>query len=136
MREDKKRIPVGFIPNGSGNDLCHNLGILTVDKALDYIVKGDLIKMDISKVLLDHEKEEEIKQEVKFDQMRYSLINSSFGMVGEIVYGAERWKGCCCNAYTMASIIEILKSKTHIFDIIVDGKTYYENIRLSLLMGS
>ena len=27
QRKDGKRIPVGFIPNGSGNDICLNLGI-------------------------------------------------------------------------------------------------------------
>lgn len=29
MRDDKKKIPIGFIPNGSGDDLCSSLGIMS-----------------------------------------------------------------------------------------------------------
>ena len=47
MREDKKRVPFGCIPNGSGDDFCASLTILNVDRALDFIVKGDIIKLDI-----------------------------------------------------------------------------------------
>lgn len=43
QREDKYSVPIGLIPNGSGNDTCRGLNILTVEKALTYILKGDLI---------------------------------------------------------------------------------------------
>ena len=33
-REDKKKIPLGFIPNGSGNCSAHELNMSTVDEAL------------------------------------------------------------------------------------------------------
>jgi diacylglycerol kinase family enzyme len=46
-RADKKRIPVGFVPNGSGNDMLRALGVTNIAKALDYIVKGDLLKADL-----------------------------------------------------------------------------------------
>lgn len=38
-REDKKRLPVGFIPNGTGNDMCRGLGIRDYEVALNYITK-------------------------------------------------------------------------------------------------
>lgn len=57
-REDKKRVPVGFIPGGSGNDLSTTLLITNIDKALDYIVKGDTIKIDCMKINLDYESRE------------------------------------------------------------------------------
>ena len=56
-RADKKRIPLGFIPNGSGNDLCLSLAIYDFDRALDYIVKGDIFNMDLIRCLIDHEEE-------------------------------------------------------------------------------
>ena len=56
-RRDKKRLPVGFIPNGSGNDTLRSLGVTDTAKALEYIVKGDLLKVDLTRVLLDTEDE-------------------------------------------------------------------------------
>lgn len=59
-RADKRRLPIAVIPNGSGNALADAVNAKTIDEALDYIVKGDLIKIDVTKVLLDHEREEDI----------------------------------------------------------------------------
>lgn len=59
-RNDKRRLPVAFVPNGSGNDTLRALNVFDINKALDYIVKGDLIKMDITKVLLDYENEDQV----------------------------------------------------------------------------
>lgn len=39
-REDKIKIPVAFLPNGSGNDLCRSLGYTTLDQGLSYIIKA------------------------------------------------------------------------------------------------
>ena len=65
-RKDKKKIPIGVLPNGSGDDLCGNIGIDVgnFDLALEYIIKGDTMKIDIAKVLIDHETEGDIKNTV------------------------------------------------------------------------
>ena len=31
FRKDKKRVPVAFVPNGSGNDTCHSIGVHSID---------------------------------------------------------------------------------------------------------
>jgi diacylglycerol kinase family enzyme len=62
-RKDKKKIPLAFLPNGTGNDFCYNLSLESIDKGLDYIIKGDLIKTDIFRVLLDYESEEDLYEQ-------------------------------------------------------------------------
>ena len=52
-RDDKVKIPVAFIPNGCGNNLCRGLGIMNLDLALEYLVKGECIKIDTVRVLVD-----------------------------------------------------------------------------------
>jgi sphingosine kinase len=59
-RKDKKTIPIAFIPNGSGNDTCKSLNIWDIDRALDFVIKGDVINIDLVKVTLDHEEIEDI----------------------------------------------------------------------------
>ena len=59
-RKDKKKLPLAFLPNGTGNDFCINLALESVEKGLDYIIQGDLIKTDIFRVLLDYESEEQL----------------------------------------------------------------------------
>ena len=68
-RPDKKRVPIGFLPNGSGDDTCGSLGIDVndVEMGLEYVAKGDLIKIDILKILIDHESEEEIERTLQSD---------------------------------------------------------------------
>lgn len=59
-REDKKKIPIAILPNGSGDDFCSSLGILSMDHALDYICKGETIKVDTVRILLDHDSEDSL----------------------------------------------------------------------------
>jgi len=45
-RKDGRRMPIAFIPNGTGNDTLFNFGVTTVEQAFDFILAGDVIKMD------------------------------------------------------------------------------------------
>lgn len=83
LRDDKKKVPVGFLPNGSGNDLCASIELRDFSKALGSIVKGNSIKMDLFEALLDHETEEEVKEKARevegFDTkayLRYCCLNT------------------------------------------------------------
>lgn len=68
-RADKVRVPIGFVPNGSGNDTLRAFGVTDIAKSLDYIVKGDLFKTDLVKVLMDYENEEDIPTEAKAERI-------------------------------------------------------------------
>jgi len=92
-RKDGKKIPVGFLPNGSGDDLCGNLGIELgdIDMAMAYIQKGDTIKMDITKILIDHDSEADILRTLAIDPyykiedyLRYNITNCGFCMLANV----------------------------------------------------
>jgi len=97
FRKDKKRIPIAFVPNGSGNDTCKSIGLNSIDQALDYIKKGDLLKVDLNRVYIDADTFEEIEaldisEDEKFERVRYSLINAATGFVAKCVHSAIKVK--------------------------------------------
>ena len=63
FRADKKKVPIALIPNGTGNDLCNSVGVKSIEQALAFIKKGDLIQMDLNRVLMDAETEEDIPKD-------------------------------------------------------------------------
>lgn len=134
-RADKRRLPVAFIPNGSGNDTLRSFGVTDITKALDYIIKGDLIKVDVTRLLMDHDTEESIPQDEKPKYLRYQLINSSYGIPAKVNHGASRWKSCCCNAYQISAIIEFTRIKYDLVDVYCDGQLLVENQLTPFLMG-
>ena len=109
-RSDGKKVPLAFVPNGSGNDTCGSIGINNIDQALQYIRKGDTIQMDLNKVLVDCESETEIPpQELDHNRLRYSIVNSSAGFLAKCVDRAikhKTWAGN--NAYIIAAAEEFL----------------------------
>jgi len=62
------------------------------------------------------------------------IINSVMGISAKIAHGANRFKGCCCNPYEMAAIVEFCKLKAELVNIEVDGKLVLENFP-SILLG-
>ena len=137
-RADKKKIPVAFIPNGSGNDTLRGLNVFDVNQALDYIVKGDLIKLDLTRILLDHEEPPEDKTSKEYiSHYRYQLINSSFNVPAKLNHRASSWKWCCrcCNPYEIAAAIEFTKLIYEPLDIYMDGKLAFENEPSAFVMG-
>ena len=58
-REDKKKIPICPIPNGSGNIWAFNFGINDLETALNAIKCGYAVKNDVVKSLSDVESEEQ-----------------------------------------------------------------------------
>lgn len=122
MRKDGKRLPVSLIPNGSGNDLVGCFGISNLDQALDWLVTGDTVKMDVNKVLVDYEHESEIPEcEVRSSQFRYSVINAAIGFIAKVVHKADALKpytgrGC----YKAAGIYNFFKNSAEYFAVSIE----------------
>ena len=128
MRADKKKIPLAFIPNGSGNDLCGCFSLDTAQQGISDLIKGDVIKMDTIKVIIDHEKEEDIPSNDKLGKLRYVLINSSFGLPAQVAHGATPLKKYFGQkSYTLVALRKFLNLKTDRFDVELDGKMTYKD---------
>lgn len=127
-REDKKKIPLAILPNGSGDDFCSSLGILSMDHALDYICKGETIKVDTARVLLDHDSEDSLPQGLeRLNFCRHMIINSGCAMPPLIAFKAKYWKTCCGKtSYAIATLVEAMKGNlvSEIFEVHVDGEKF------------
>ena len=108
FRDDRKKIPVAFIPNGTGNDTCASIGIANLNQAFSFILKGDTIKVDLNLCMMDAESPEEIAEEERFERLRYSIVNCSIGFIAKAVHGAmpykDRFGGL---SYLMAAVGEL-----------------------------
>jgi diacylglycerol kinase (ATP) len=107
-RKDGLKVPIGFVPNGSGNDTCHDLGIGSVELAIDFILKGETVKIDVNRVIMDAETEDSIPEQDRESRMRYSLINASIGFIAKCVWrglGLKRYFGNFC--YQAAAVYEM-----------------------------
>ena len=124
-RPDKRRLPVALLPNGSGNDLCKALGIMSLDHGLDYIVKRKVIKIDTNRVLMDHESEETLPEgDDRLNYCRHMMINAALSMPGKIANTAIPLKSCCGNkSYEIATLWEFCKCnfRSDHFDVFIDG---------------
>ena len=124
MRKDGLRLPIGLIPNGSGNDFNTSFGVIktNLDLALDFIIKGNTMKIDVVNCILDYEKLDDIPENKVFTNFRYSCVSIMFGFLAKIVHRAISYKKCCCgNPYLIAGVREYIKGETDSFTIEVDG---------------
>ena len=110
MRKDGKRLPVALIPNGSCNVLNMSFGVKQIGAALDFVVKGDTIKMDLMACLYDYERKEDIPEDKLLNHFRYSVICSNFGGIARILHTAIKFKAVpLIDAYLPAGIYHLLK---------------------------
>lgn len=93
-RTDKKKLPILLVPNGTGNDLCGSILVDEIKTSLDDLVKGDVMKIDVIKILLDYEDEKDIPPEEQINKYRYSIINTCFTLPAKCAHAATKYKKC------------------------------------------
>ena len=113
-RKDKKRIPIGLIPAGTGNSLMHDLNCLDTAVATKWIVNGYTKKIDLAEITMEH-------------KVVYGFNIIGWGMITDINTRAAgvRWMGE--NRYTYAALMEIMSHKLKHAKVSFEGKTYDEN---------
>ena len=85
MREDGMQLPIGYVPNGSGNTVGYQLGIENVDEALDTVVAATASKFDVTRVLGDAEKDQDVPAgKAGFYQRKYSLCGLMSGFIPQM----------------------------------------------------
>jgi diacylglycerol kinase family enzyme len=81
-REDGLRVPIGVIPNGSGNGLASGLGMRDSQLGLEGIASRYVAKMDVSKVIADAENDVGIPLGREgYKKCRYALLLTMFSGV-------------------------------------------------------
>lgn len=107
-REDGKRLPIGFIPAGTGNSLMHDLDALDPVEAVHKIIANKRGKLDIFKINAN-------------GQTIYGFNILGWGIPVSINILAEKMRWIGGQRYNIASIIEVLKNQTQFVKIEIDG---------------
>ena len=91
------------------------------EQALDWLVKGDIVKMDANKVLIDHDHEDEIPDDDdRPSKFRYSVINAAVGYVAKCVHKADAHKpyvGRSC--YLTSAVYNFFTTSSENYGVIV-----------------
>ena len=108
-RKDKKQLPIGLIPGGTGNSFMHDLDMLDPVKAAEAIVKGIKRKIDVAEIEVNHIK-------------RYAFNIVGWGLATDIGKNAENFRWMGESRYTFTSVLEVLRHKARPAELVIDGK--------------
>jgi predicted XRE-type DNA-binding protein len=108
QRADKKKIPVGLIPNSANTDICKSFGNMSLDHALDYIIQRECISIDTIRVLIDRDNIKGLPPGLeRYNTCRQMICNSSLSMPAKIFNSARSYQGLCGGAsFSIASFIK------------------------------
>jgi len=108
-RSDNLKVPLCLVPAGSGNSLARDLGILDLKIAINSIINGKKLSVDISKIDCNN-------------QRIYTFNIAGWGMVATVGINAERFRWLGTSRYTILSIFEIIFKKTNSANIVYYDK--------------
>ena len=122
-RNDKKKIPIGLIPGGSGNSLMHTIGCLDPCKAAHIVISGNPKPIDVAKIEIG-------------DQIIYSINIIGWGLVTDIGITAEKYRWLGESRYTLVSLLEILRLKQRSAKLILNGNEEIEQFTFILALNT
>ncbi len=106
-----KKIPIGLIPNGTGNAFMKELGLQKSDwkKAIDIILQQHTQTLDVGSFETENSK-------------RYFINAVGMGFVSQVAQAAipVKWMGNI--AYTFATLFKLIKLKPQRYELVIDGE--------------
>lgn len=108
-RSDNKRLPIGFIPAGTGNSLMHDFDCLDPVEAAQRIVANQKGKLDVFEIDANGE-----------TIYGFNILGWGIPVAINILAEKMRWVGG--QRYNLASVIEVIKNQTQQVKFIIDGK--------------
>ena len=79
-------------------------------------MKGDIIRVDVNKILLDADHESELREEDLTKKFRYSIINAAVGYIAKVTHSSVKHKkyvGKLC--YQTSGVTNFLNNETERF---------------------
>ena len=113
-REDGESLPIGLVTGGTGNSFMYDLNCLDPVEAAKRIVLGNRRALDIAKV--------DSNGEIIY---AFNIVGWGLAVDGNILAEKMRWLGGA--RYDIAAILELLKGKKRLCQLIIDDKTYDED---------
>jgi diacylglycerol kinase (ATP) len=104
------RVPLGLIPVGTGNAFARDLGLLAGDweRGIDIIARNNRQSLDVGRV------------EAR-EKTFYFLNILGLGFPADAMRTAGKWKRIGRSAYTLAVLREVMRLKSYLLDIEIDG---------------
>ena len=106
-RSDKKQIPIGLVPGGTGNSFMHDMDCLNPIDAAKKIIQFKTQKIDL------------IKIQTQTD-IFFAFNVAGWGMPPDINILAEKMRWLGTQRYNIASLIEILRFKKRKCKLIIN----------------
>ncbi|MBN1927453.1 MAG: diacylglycerol kinase family lipid kinase [Prolixibacteraceae bacterium] len=108
-RDDKKKLPIGLIPGGTGNSFMHDVDALDPEVAVLRILTGRLRPVDIAHVDANGE-------------IIYGFNIVGWGLPTDILFTANKLKWMGGQCYNVASLIEVLRNKPRLAKVKIDNQ--------------
>jgi len=118
-RPDQKRIPIGLIPGGSGNSFMYDLDLLDPRAAAQAVIGGHTRAIDAAEVSVA-------------GRTMYAINIIGWGLVADIGRQAEHWRWLGKERYTIASVVEVLRSRTRTARLVLDGQEIVDDFTFVL----
>ena len=113
-RPDKKQLPIGLIPGGTGNSFMHDLKLMNPVDAVKSIIGGNTRQIDVAEVKINH-------------VIKYAFNIIGWGLVTDVGNKAEKWRWLGEARYTLLSVFEVLKYKARSATLILDNDKIIDN---------
>jgi len=118
-RVDKKQLPIGLIPGGTGNSFMHDMNCLNPTDAAKQIIKLKTQNIDLIKIETDN-------------KIIYSFNAAGWGMPPDINILAEKMRWLGGQRYNIASLIEIIKFTKRQCNLIINNENILDDYSLVL----